>query len=101
MNEGMKESKEIKKAEKKELLREIKSIFEEEAEKRRWYEDGVPFFDRSEVARATYERIEWGKIYSILKERRRKLLDMLNSLNENVFVEWQEEMYEMWRCDKK
>lgn len=78
-----------------ELLKEIKQIFEEEAEKRARIECDEKMFDRDEVVRATYHRIAYGNYYSILKEKQRKLLNLLDELTDEDFARWQEEIVEV------
>ena len=79
-----------------EYIREIRVIFEELAEVNAWEENGVKMFDRWVVAAKVYDRIAYSKYYSILKERRRVLLEIYNLLTDEDFEKWQEEIYESW-----
>ena len=78
----------------KHYIDELKDIFFDEAEKKVWYENGVPYVDLGEVIRGVVEHLEGSKFYSILKERKENLLKLFDVIDESILSQWQEEFYD-------
>jgi len=80
------------------LVEELKELFFREAKRNAWYSARIKkkLFDRAEVIAEVYDIIAYSKYYSSQRERQKKLLELINNLDDATLSEWQEEVYEMW-----